>query len=154
MLSRAYAFPQVVRYSQQGQVRLDLAAPHAVDIRVCVRWQARALRSPDHLAQAFHHFVLGCMGRIEALRELLHGRADAARLVHLHLLLDRQVAILVRRISLPLGSCGHGFYTECRRKKGGHGAILTKVEFTIRPLSYVPPYTVGKWVAAKKHEVV
>jgi hypothetical protein len=49
------------------------------------------LGRPQHLAEAFHHLMLRLVRRIEPLGQRLVRGADAARLVHRHLLADRQV---------------------------------------------------------------
>ena len=64
---------------------------YGIDIGCPVRWAARALAFPQHLAQRVHHLVVGIVQRVTTAGQQLHRLADAAGLVDAALLTHRQV---------------------------------------------------------------
>ena len=83
-------------------------ALHTGQVAVAVRRLASALAFPDHVAQAFHHLVVGIVQGVTPVCQQLDCLADAARLVNTALLGDRQMhGQMQKAVALAVIDCAH-----------------------------------------------
>ena len=88
-----------------------------LDVSRAVRWSARTLAFPNHLAQAVHRLMVCVMQRVSLCSQQLDRLPNAARLVNRALLADRQMHRQVQE-GIGLASFNVVHFFQCHIRVG------------------------------------